>query len=532
MLEVRFLTGRNNRIERSRFYLGIGVFAFALVYVAWLSGDSFRHGIDEGIYIEGGRRVASGESPYRDFFVLTGPLTFWVEGILARWGGVNILLMRLPVAVDLGFLTWAVYWLGLQFEGAAFSTGLAFVFLTFASKPAQMVVNHRWDSAALATAAILMAFAAGRQGSRRLWILSGALAAAAAWATPSVVWIAVPLLVWSVWRGIRGLLGFLVGGISVTLAAAAYLASRHAFGPMMESMRWTAANYAEANRVPYGFLGFASAAAPAGSGLVEKLIAFAWSGWNVLPAILPLIAVAGWSWFLMRRRMARDGSNNPPALPGVFLLAAVAALVLSTWPRWSATQLLFTCAIPFALCGLLLHRSLTARLRPGVYAGVLLAASGMAAQKAMTPLSEWTFPTRAGTMRGSADDARLLEPFERNVQPGDTMFVFPYAPALYPLLNARNPTRYSFLQPGMMTAADELEALAELRAAAPRWVVLADFPEAVVFSIWPGSDPARIPMEAMHTYLFVHYREVERSRETWGPLILMERLREPELPAR
>src|ERR1035441_9859950 len=74
--------------RRQRILLGLAVFAISFAYVWWIAGDVFNLGVDEGIYLEGGRRVAAGQTIYRDFFVLTGPLTFWIEGGLARWVGI------------------------------------------------------------------------------------------------------------------------------------------------------------------------------------------------------------------------------------------------------------------------------------------------------------------------------------------------------------------------------------------------------------------------------------------------------------
>src|ERR1039458_3887544 len=277
--------------RRQRILLGMALFAIAFAYVWWIAGDLFSLGADEGIYLEGGRRVAAGQAVYRDFFVLTGPLTFWIEGGLARWVGTDIPLLRLPVLLEVAFLAWAVYWLATQFESQWFAAGLSLVFLAFESNLQHFVVKHRWDSAALATAAVLAAVAAHRRGSRRLWLLSGALGAAAAWATPSVGWVAVPLLVWAARRGLASALACLAGGVAVTAAAAGYLAANHALGPMVQALRWTAANYTQANALPYGYLGSAPGAAAA-AGLLRLAVRLAASAFESLPAVLPVAARA------------------------------------------------------------------------------------------------------------------------------------------------------------------------------------------------------------------------------------------------
>jgi 4-amino-4-deoxy-L-arabinose transferase-like glycosyltransferase len=524
--------------RRQEVLVGVAVAAICLVYVWWIAGAAFNFGVDEGIYFEGGRRIAAGQTVYRDFFVLTGPLTFWIEGGLASWFGTNIPILRLPLLLDVTFLAWAVYWLASRFENRWFAAGLSLVFLVFESRLNLLVVKHRWDSAALATAAVLVALAAQRRGSRLLWMLSGALVAAAAWATPSIVWVAVPLVVWSGRGagtpacGAETLLGagcsfdvpsmpraptaprwsfasLLGGAAAVSAAGAAYLASRHALGPMIAAMRWTAANYTQANELPYGAVNLAAGA----PGLFRKaLYAF-----EALPAIVPAMALLGWAWRLWRRR---DRAEILVVAP---LLGVVIGLVLSAWPRWSSAQLLFVSAIPFALCGILLHRTIPPHWRSSLYSAILLIAAVSGVQKAVAVSGRTEFSTRAGWLRGTPEDAEYLEPFERRIQPGDSLFVFPYLPILYPLLDGRNPTRFLYLQPGMMTAEDERQAIAEVDAGRPRWVVMADLSAATVLNAWPGSDPARIPMEAMHGYLRSHYRTVDRVDGKWGPMTILER---------
>ena len=411
--------------RRQRILLGLAVFAIGFAYVWWIAGDVFNLGVDEGIYLVGGRRVAAGQVVYRDFFVLTGPLTFWIEGGLARWVGTDIPLLRLPVLLDAAFLAWAVYWLAAQFESQWFAAGLSLVFLVFESHLQHFVVKHRWDSAALATAAVLAAVEADRRGNRRLWLLSGALGAAAAWATPSVGWVAVPLLLWAVRRGLASVLAWLAGAATVTAAAAGYLASNHALGPMVQALRWTAANYSQANALPYGALGFLTVAARAAStGPWRRAASLAVMALDSLPAILPVAALAGWAWRLGKRRETTEMRAIVP------LLAVTLALVISAWPRWSSLQLLFVAAIPFTLCGILLHRWMEPRWRQGFYASCLLLAAISCIQKTAAAFDYSGFSTRAGFMRGTSEDVEFLEPFERRIQPGDSLFVFPYLPVL------------------------------------------------------------------------------------------------------
>jgi len=498
--------------RRQRTLLGIAVFAIAFLYLWWIAGDLFNLGVDEGIYLEGARRVAAGQMVYRDFFALTGPLTFWVEGALAHWGGTDIPLLRLPMLLEVAFLAWAVYWLAAQFEGPWFASGLALVFLTLESKVHGLVVNHRWDSAALAMAAIVAALTAQRTGRRELWLAAGFLVFAAAWATPPVALVALPLLAWSAAR--RGALAFLGGATLSAAGGAAYLQANHSLVPMIQGLRWAGAHYTAANIVPYGaiWLGLATVGRqPAGWSY------FLTTAWAAIPALLPPAAIAGWAWYLWRRKDRALAAEIWP------LAAAAAAFALSAWPRWTADALLHTAALSWFLCAVLLDRVSAPRPRFWLGGAILAVSAASLAAKSAEALQYLPCETRVGTLRASYGESEFLAQVERWVQPGDSVFAFPYMPALYYFLDARNPSRYSFLQPGMMTREDEARALADLEAAPPRWVIYQKHAPEAVLAIWPGSDPALIPMERMNAWLRERYRPVDEVAGDWGNVVVMER---------
>lgn len=59
-------------------------------------------------------------------------------------------------------------------------------------------VNHRWDSGALLALAAAVLLYAALSGARWACIAAGALAAYAAWTTPSMVLVLPPMLGWAV----------------------------------------------------------------------------------------------------------------------------------------------------------------------------------------------------------------------------------------------------------------------------------------------------------------------------------------------
>ena len=501
--------------------VGAAVFALAFLCLYWIAGDILQTAGDEGIYLDGGWRVALGQQPYRDFFALTGPLSFWLEGALASWSGMSLAAMRLPMILDIAFLTWALYWLTSRYASALYSTGAAFAFLAYESRIHLLFVNHRWDSAALAMAAILTALAAQRTGRHWLWAASGFSIATAAWATPSTLIVAIPLLFWGLRGGFAGALGFLGGGALATGAAAIYLQAHRALVPMIQSMRWTGANYTAPNRVPYGSIWLGAEAAHMD---VHGWVYVLSSLYALIPAILPPAAVVGWAWRLRR------SENRGEAVETLPLMAAAAALAFSAWPRWTGDALLHTMALSWFLCALWFYRTASPRLRFWAGGVLLLVSASSVAGKLTGPLHYVPRETRVGTLRAPVEEGEFLAGLERWVQPGDSLFSFPYMASLYYFLDARNPTRYSFLQPGMMAPEDERRALAELRAAPPRWVVYENYPPEAVLSIWPGSDPARIPMDAINAYFSDHYRLVETVTGSGKRVIVMERMSGASLP--
>jgi hypothetical protein len=237
---------------------------------------------------------------------------------------------------------------------------------------------------------------------------------------------------------------------------------------------------------------------------------------SLIPAIFPLAAILGWGWYFRSKRNRTDAAEIVP------MLMVVLALVFSAWPRWTSITLLYTLALSWFLCALLFYRLTGQRQRRWFCWIVLLASVGSLANEAIAAIDYLPSETRVGTVPAPVDESEYLARLERWIQPGDSLFSYPYMPSAYYFLNARNPTRYSFLQPGMMTAEDERRAIGELEAAPPRWVIYEDYPPEAVLAIWPGSDPARIPMTEMNTYLHAHYHPVDTVVGPWSRVIVME----------
>lgn len=492
----------------------------AALLILLLCGASLTLGVDEGIYLEGARRIFEGQVPYRDFFVLTGPGTYWLLAGLSALLGQGLAQARLLLVADLAVMAALTCWL----VPSRWALGASAAFLCLTVQATQrLYITHRWDSSAAILTALALVWAAS-SGERRsaLLFLAGVVASAAAWITPTMALVSVALLLgliavkgWrSSWPYAAGLSAGLVVGASV-------LWVQGALGPMVQALWWGADRYAAANRVPYGAL----FAAPLPSGAPGLGVHSLWVSlllYTAIPALLPPLAIIGSGWQLFRG--SRPLTEPERALVPLLLLTAV-ALVASAYPRWSADQLLFVTPVWYVLVVWWAERTLrgTPR-RMFVVACVLLAVVAFALAWNAVPTQR--IHTQPGVVRGQPWDKAFLDALQRAVPPGERLFVFPYLPVLYVLTGTENPTRYPFLQPGMMTAEDEAQALADLHARPPRWVLYQNASAERILQVWPNSDRSRLRLQSIEDWIRAHYRSVARFEHPVGPFLLLRRMSE------
>src|SRR5579872_5909828 len=124
----------SSKWKEHQWLLGPAIFAISFAFLYWVAGDVLHMFGDEGIYLQGGRLVALGQQPYRDFFTLTGPLTFWIEGLLAALSGMSLAAMRLPAIFDAAFLATAVYYLTARYANRLYAAGAAIIFLAYETR--------------------------------------------------------------------------------------------------------------------------------------------------------------------------------------------------------------------------------------------------------------------------------------------------------------------------------------------------------------------------------------------------------------
>jgi hypothetical protein len=490
--------------------IAAAIFAAVAVTGWWLWANRFFLSLDEGIYLSGAERILRGQAPYRDFFVITGPGSFWIEAAILQVLGPTLRHARLALVFDLALVSAVVYLLTARLTGRYFALVATFTFFALETRPLfRLYANHRWDSSAFGLLAVLLVLLGTERPRFLTFIAAGMAAAMAAWITPSLLAVVALLCFWLVMiRELRRrLVPFLLGIASVSLLVGGVLFFQGALLPMFHDLLWTASRYPAANRVPYGYGAIAPGGLKAeiagahGAGIIARASGFLAV---LLPALLPLVVYVGW----MVRRLRRKEIDDREKL-AILLMLASFGFVISTYPRWSADQLLFIAPIFYVLAAYLISRLIKGRLGRAI-AGACALALAVAAfsYSVLNVTAEPVIETRVGRLRADASDQSMIKLAVSRISPGDSLFVYPYLPMIYFLTGGQNPTRYSFLQPGMMQEPEYQETLAELRARPPKWVFFFGLPLATYHGIWPAADPAALNLTPVDHFIISNYHPV------------------------
>jgi 4-amino-4-deoxy-L-arabinose transferase-like glycosyltransferase len=541
--------------SRAFWIAGIGLFIFSGILIFLLTADLFHPSLDEGIYLEGGHRLLQGEWPYRDFFAYTGPLIYWVQAGLEKIFGPDLRMLRLSTALSVGLTCFGIFWMAERFVGWTTGVAVALVFLGMRMPSFQhFTVNHRWLSTSLMTLSIAAALDAARNDRARWgWVAAGAFGAAAAWATPTYL---IPLLIpmiWAAYRRQMRSLGLIAGGaLLVSLPAVAALASHGALVPMFDRLVWASRQYSVANRVRYGYYPFGFENTRAAAGLVPKILAWVGDVRLMIPVLLiPAAIVLGFVQVASARAAGRGAKErrNPPVQPrsgghdlrvfpgsrrwsgpAALLVWLALGMFLTTWPRWDVNLLIGVTPPCYVLLAIWCEERLQSADRIAVRAAVLaayavaLSLSAYYALRLFSTVNSFSyFPTRVGLLRNVEADSDAYAALEERIPEGSSLFVFPYMPSIGYMLRTRNPTSYSYLQPGMMSRADEAVVLRELEARPPQFILRQYLPYNQILSVWPHSNRSAMTFPSIEAFIARRYVPVEDVKSEHFALRLFAR---------
>lgn len=476
----------------------------AAAWIVWSAGSRFiLANNDEGIYLATAMRLAHGDVLYRDVFYYLPPGTPLIHAAALRIFGEKLWAARVPLAMDIGILTACVFWLTSRLGGLRAGFITAFCFLAFeTAEHDRLVADHRWDSSAWATLAVVLTASLIGAPSRLRAVLAGAAVALAAWITTPVAIVVLVILITSLaLRPLRPMAIWIAAGVTAcSIGFLLWLAAHHDFHAFLNAILWPMSHYASANRTPYGWVIGGYGNLFQGVTGVELIVVAIFLLFLTLPATLPIVDAIAWPMRLRRKA--------EPAI--VLLLASMLALIVSTLPRPDLIHLMYASPVTYALAATLIVRGLPSRAVMVVAICSALMAATDFSIAANRRIGEPSIQTRLGTIRGTVGDVSVLRLVTDHVHPGDTFFAFPYWPNFYLFAGARNPTRYAYMQPGMFSADDERTALAELERDPPRWILYVDTPPESFLRIWPGSDPAWLRFPSIEHFIATRYRTAQK----------------------
>lgn len=463
----------------------LAIFVGVAALLLWMFGNRLILATnDEGIYLDAAERILHGQKPYVDFFGYMSPGSFWMQALAFQLFGVTMAAGRVLVLLYVALECALIYWLVQRFASPTAAIVTTLFFLAFqTADPSMLTAQHRWDSSAFALGSIALCL----RHQRWKHVASGILIACAALATPSVALVAVVTVVWLRKRG-----GWYVFGLAFagTAAVVALWMNRTLFA-FLAQLGWLSHNYGAVNVMPYGSIIGGWNALFQGSGVWEFPIRLGVVVCLALPAILPVISI-GVIWTDRRREL-------------LYLLFCVMALVASTYPRSDIAHLAYIAALPYALAGILMYRLLPARPRAWLTIAMAVWAAVFALQ-AQLPGTMRLLHTPAGDVRANAEEASMVTALLARVRPHQSLFVYPYKPLLYFLTQAENPTRYSYLAPGMMTGDDAKLALSELEARPPEWVLYMDLDRAEFERVFPAGKGLDAHFPELERWIQANYR--------------------------
>jgi 4-amino-4-deoxy-L-arabinose transferase-like glycosyltransferase len=515
--------GESQATGHLRIAFRIFLVTFGLLFL--LHGNRFAATNDEGILLEPARQLVAGARPYVDFFGYMSPGSYWIQAVIFKIFGVSYWAGRLPVLLDLSLQCALLFWLTARLASRRAAWAAMAVFTGFQiADPSFLTAQHRWDSGTLALAGLCVAVVAVEpHASLRSirWMISGAFLAAAAWCTPSMAFVAAVEAAWLLSSADRrkGLVPFAAGVVGLSALAAAQLARQGALDAFVHQMLWLQKNYASVNVMGYGSVIGGYGKLLEGTSGPEAALRILLVFCLTLPAILPPLSAGLWIAML-----ARKMTTNRQRAALLLLIPASAALTATAFPRADIMHLSFVVALPYALAAAALARMLTVR------AGAILSFTiiPFAVLFSMNSILGWfaTKPieTPTGRIRVAKELAPAFDNLFKTVQPGDSLYVYPYMPVHYFLTQAENPTRFSFLAPGMMTGTEEAEALKELHTHPPEWLLYMPLTRDEFTRVFPNATDLSQRFESLEGWLDRNYAPVDSPAINLGGYRLMRRV--------
>jgi hypothetical protein len=495
--------------------------AFGLLAVA-AAVAHFRTQIDsndEGIAAMGAWRVLRGEIPYRDFFAIETPLSFYVVAPLYSLFGVSFTVGRVVTQLLGIAMVLEVFRLARRWIPSPLFAAVPLAFLCQAGVGIFPFASHHWFADVFCLAALIAASRAlAREGAAGWWLAGAASALAFESLQDQGLLITLGLGTVAALAPLPGSRlracarfwgGILAGGLPLALI----VLPRSGLAPAWHDLVWFPLTaYRDTPGNAYGFLQpFGEILAQWSSGAWRQAPVFMASATVTSIALIttPLIAplLILWGWWRLK------GSTAAAAL----LFVGAGAFLLTALHRWAPINLQWAAAPPALALGWWLHHEHEARpagrLWTTIVAGVLLTAFGVFALGRISQAADdriWSVvDSPAGRTRvpGRATGQQIQEMIAtvgQRVPQGESLLVYGWPNWGFATLHPC-PVRWDgFAPPDFPPGAYGQVAIAEVEEKKVAWIVTPAFDPPAAGEKHPWKD-----------YLVGHYR-LEWANPTWG----------------
>jgi hypothetical protein len=459
---------------------------------------------DEGTLLYGAVRVTSGQVPFRDFFEVMGPASFYWLAAFFKLFGTNFLATRISLALTSFSIALLMYFLTRRLTNGYYTIPAVLLMATL-FRHLWPESSHHTDSTlfALLSFAALVCWIETNRGL--LLCLAGALTGMTTlFLQPKGILLFISFLVLVILlrreAGLLPSLGWLAGGYLTVLTTVVLLYWRA--GALWDltyaNIVWPLDNYSGVNAVPYGQglweyweslnKGIDSVCSLVIGASVAGLLTFP----NLIIASLPVILILFALWY---RRLAFDRRTLPYWVVGT-------ALWLSELHRKDIVHLIYGSPL---LIILFFHFLARERHRLARHALQLICIETVALAAVNLFLTRYA-TTELVTPRGSFYAFRpdpVLDFLDTHVKSGEDIFVYPYGPTYYFLSGAENPTRFSILLYHMNTDAQFREAVRSLHEKRVRYVIWDRMPG--IFENFPAYSAPSKERLIMEPYLTEQY---------------------------
>ncbi len=466
----------------------------------------------------GAWRVLRGQVPYRDFFAIETPLSFYILAPMYAFFGVSLAVGRIVAQVLGAALVVLTLRLARRSIPSPLFAAVPVAFLCQAGVGLLPFANHHWFADVFCMAALLCAHRAWRDSWTPGWWLAGVGAALAFLSLQDQgLWMLVGL---GVVAGIapsapprRNLARFGGGALLALLPISLMVLSRSRIGPAWHDLVvFPLTAYRDSPGNAYGFLQpFEELRAQWTSGVWRHAPLFTGAATiTSLALILSLLSSPFLLIWSFKRRKA-------PSVDVAVLLTGVTVFMLTAFHRWAPINVQWAAAPPAIAAGFVLHHEASASARgrrwSSAVACILLAAFvvfgiGRIAQ-AMDERIWVDVRSPAGVTRvpGQTTGRRIQEMLDevgRRVPPGDPLLVYGWPNWAFATLHLC-PVRWDGFAPPYFPPGRYVHgAVSEVEEKRVPWIVTPAF-----------DPPAPGEHDEWKDYLTSRYR-LEWANEGWG----------------